>query len=452
VNLQEIPHGRTDTRIGLVTQEQAFELAEFFEEHQIPVVLWLSHGVDVTLRPETMIGISERAPTAFRGVVQVESGGLLTPRYKAFLDVVRAIAPQFERAGQKIFMHTTGAFWSQGPAADPDGLGDLIRKHGKLLVPFVKTNNSQSADQEIGAALALWKGGYIDEWGYTSIDHWTFTNIFRMNAFKMASHMGTVDIAALALGARHILYYPPIIRTDRDADGRIVAIDELSPQLAHMKAIEHLIEQRIIEPVRPDQVRSLSPVLFSMARLADRVYGSPKPGILGKTIHFQQTAPGNASTLFYGPGLGSSKMAPATPHGIFGILPYYLDGTRIPSVEQVFPTNLQAFLEDGEPIGMARSADRLRSAMAAHPMAFRADGVFLSIQALSPGQYRLFLVDPGHIEQRGGTAVVRYMGPGRVRRVTDRVSGYALAAGPDSFQAEIPPGLFRILDVSIDKN
>lgn len=148
-----------------MTQVQAFEPAEFFEENQIPVVLWLSHGVDVTLEPETMIGISERAPTAFRGVVQVESGGLGTPRYEAFLKVIETIAPQFERAGHKIFMHTAGPFWSQGPSADPDGLGGLIRRYGKLLVPFIKTNNSQTAEQEIGAVLALWKGGYVEEWG-----------------------------------------------------------------------------------------------------------------------------------------------------------------------------------------------------------------------------------------------------------------------------------------------
>ena len=60
-----------------------------------------------------------------------------------------------------IFMHTTGPFWSQATAADPEGLGRLIRDHGKLLAPFVKTNNSQSAEHEVGAVLALWKASPV---------------------------------------------------------------------------------------------------------------------------------------------------------------------------------------------------------------------------------------------------------------------------------------------------
>ncbi len=440
VNLQEIPHGRTDTQVGLVTRQQAFQLAEFVEKHKIPVILWLSHGTAVTLSPETMIGFSERAPTAFRGVMQVESGGLTTPAYRQFLGVLRRIAPRFAAAGQKIFMHTTGPFWSQAPAVDPDGLGRLIREDGKLLVPFIKTNNSQWAEQEIGAVLALWKAGYIDEWGYTSIDHWTFTNIFRMNAFKMASHMGAVDIAALGLGARYILYYPPIIGVDRDTEGKIQRVHELSPQLAHMKVIEQLVEKRMMEPVAPGQVQSLAPILFTVNRLPDRTYGSRKPGILMKTIHFQQTAPGNASTMFYGPGIGSSKMVPPTPHGIYGILPFYLDARRVPGIRRVFATDLYSV--DGGPAAVER-------AMAREPMLFRADGAFTGIQQFSGGRYRICLVDPGHIDQRGVSTRLRYQGPGRIAEVTDRVSGAAAPYQGNVVPVNVKPGLFRILDVAI---
>ncbi len=450
VNLQEVPNVRQDTHYGLVSRQQAWELAEFVERHQIPVILWLSHGTELTLTPETILGFARRAPTAFRGVMQVESGGMRTPQYKRFLKVLQTLALQFERTGHKIFMHTTGSYWSQGLAVDPEGLGRLVREHGQALVPFVKTNNSQSAEQEVGAALALWKAGYVKEWGYTSIDHWTFTNIFRMNAFKMASHMGTVDIAALALGARYILYYPPILRVDRDREGVITRIQELSPQLVHMKAIERLIGKRIIEPIAPHQAESLSPVLFALRRLEDRVYGGPRPGILAKTVHFQQMAPQNASTIFYGPGLGSSKMVPANPHGIYGILPDYLDFRRLGPGRQILATDLWSIGGDEGPVGLAASAGKLRQALASYRMPFAANGVFLGIQRFSPGRYRLFLVDPGHIKQEGVRTTVRYSGPGRIVRVTDRLTGESLRSIGNSVAVTTRPGLFRILDVAVD--
>jgi len=87
--------------------------------------------------------------------------------------------------------------------------------------------------------------------------------------------------------------------------------------------------------------------------------------------------------------------------------------------------------------------------MAREPMLFRADGAFTGIQQFSGGRYRICLVDPGHIDQRGVSTRLRYQGPGRIAEVTDRVSGAAAPYQGNVVPVNVKPGLFRILDVAI---
>ena len=136
-------------------------------------------------------------------------------------------------------------------------------------------------------------------------------------------------------------------------------------------------------------------------------------------------------------------MVPPTPHGIYGILPDHLDASRIPSVKQVISTNLFSI------VGDENSVDR---AIARHPMLFRADGAFVGIQSFSDRRHRIYLVDPGHIDQRGVATKLEYQGQGRVGRVTDRLNGGAVSHEQSSVPVEVEPGLFRIFDIVIEKD
>ncbi|NIA14648.1 MAG: hypothetical protein GWP08_11260 [Nitrospiraceae bacterium] len=448
VNLQEVPSDRPDTRVGLQTHEEVLDFVDFCEDNQIPTILWLAHQADECLRPETIIEISNRAPNYFRGVMQVETGAMHHPLYTRFWKLTNQFLPTLAHNGHKLFLHSTGPYWSRALAADPELLGEAVKRYGQAIVPIIKLNNSQAAEYELGACLALWKAGHIKEWGYSSIDHWTFTNLCRMNAWKRTSHMGTVPMVGLGLGAEYILYYPPILRVDRDEAGMIRRIEERYPPLAHMSVIEQLIEKNMLEPVTVDQAASLSPLLFQSRRLPNE-RSETNNGILEKTVHFQQCQPNNVSAYGYGIGIGSSGVVPKTPYGIFGIVPKYLGLGALDGAVQAFDTDHHVLYENDAPLGIDGSVAFLKKTLAEtqEKVPFHTPDAFCGVQQLDEGHWRLFLVDPGHLRQLGVSTDIQAAPRLHIARVTDRVSGTELEHTKQTIPVGIKPGLFRILDV-----
>jgi len=451
VNLQEIAADRPDTKYGLHSREEIAEFADHCETHGIPIIPWLSHQSDLCLKPETIIDLSRRAPNSFRGVMMVESGSTRHPLYFKFWEAVNEFLPTLAENGDKLYLHSTGAFWSRGPSVDPERLGKAVREYGRAIVPVIKLNNSAAAEYELGAVLALWKAGFIDEWGYTGIDHWTFTNLCRMNAYKRTSHMGTPSIVGLGLGATYSLYYPPIIRTDRDDNGFITEVRELYPALANMHVIRQLVEKNIVEPIGPEQAATLSPVLLRSKPLEER-HATQFNGIIEKGPHFQQVHPNNISSFAYGLGIGSSGVVPRTPYGMVGILPDYFGLGTLEGRCRTFTTDQHVIDGDGEPLTVEASAAAVKSALeeTQNDLLFRCADAFCGVQKLGDNQWRLVLVDPGHLRQQGVETSIESSLSLRVLSVVDGITGKDVGHTQQAIPLTIEPGLFRILNVTTE--
>jgi hypothetical protein len=267
-------------------------------------------------------------------------------------------------------------------------------------------------------------------------------------------------MAGLALGSTHCLYWEPMLKVQRSPEGYIEWVERMYPRSIQMKVVEHLMEKNIIEPIYPHQAKSLSPILLQLAsELAERGPAEPfvkeygTGSLMGKGPQFQSLGPANISSFLYNAAdiPGCALTVPNTPYGIVGILPDYLDASRLDEVKATFLTDQNVVIEDGNALDIETSVARVQDAAAKYgdTVAFTADNCFVGIQKFSETHYRVVLIDSGYLEQKGAQVMLKCNLDRPIKSVRDRIDGGLLNHGKHEIGVGVQEGLFRILDVEL---
>ncbi len=431
-----------------------------------PVV---SHMGVPTVMPETARKIMEVAPTACQGYLTWETlVNYPSEVWYDFLYRMDDLAQICLKRGKRILFAEESPFWT-ALVSDPKARAILLKpEYRHVLVPVLKTLRPQGDETDVAAYVGSLRAGEIEAWGITSEeDFWPF---------ELGHYRGCPDdivmrqdVMAVALGASFILvesghlYFEPM-----DSQGNYNPLLPTAARVSREARREHLavelFRKGILSPVPADDLLSISPVGFALAK-SPRVDRFPMMweahglrmydglGLLNSdlTRPIMNTGPYSMARNFYNAKKLMNGIFPAMPWGIVPIYgPQAASGTAHGKV---------LIATDGERVtwqGKDRSAEQampdlvraIRSA--ANELPFQTeDDVFLSACRSGPDGYQVILMDTEMFAPTDIQTTIRTTLPKVTCR--DELTGQSLEVRDHQVAVTVPGGGFRILRFDVAK-
>ncbi|WP_172665849.1 PQQ-binding-like beta-propeller repeat protein [Flammeovirga sp. OC4] len=370
-----------------------------------------------------------------------------------------------------IYVRTKHTFW-QGIVYLKMWDKLLSGEYADVFVPSMEETTDKMMDLSVAGKLGIWASGATDSWGIRGArDNASYFRLRQHSHQMLPNHFLRNLVYAMASGAQYVNNY---------------AVDQ-----QYLSLLYEMIEKGVLYVPKKSQLVSINPVHLSMKEpdkdyldegnnlkwttFYDEEYEKANPKVFSrmngtwpaapvKSYDFSTYASGNKERrLDFMPkyhngivlitpvqeGVFADKSAPRGNledhlHPMYkGLLKEYItDGKNYLSSDgsSVYPANSDYYKEIEKSIqeGAKSLPIRIKSGEVA----------WVAVQT-SPGHIRLTLIDNGYLNPDDRVAKVILQR--EVKEIKDIVSNQTLKAHGDVLEVTIPCGLFRFIDISLEK-
>ena len=456
---------RVDAINGTIPVEYIIQRAQWIESQQIPTLFYIGHSCMPFITLETAEKILQAAPEYCVGFVTYEDEQIeRIPRY--FEHFYKPLAELCLKYGRKLNMtKNKGIWWISSPAL-PE-VHDALFGGERYTISGASTedSNSRTPEMNILGRSGLWLAGLTDHlYVNANSDLFSFNRFFQWE-YPRHGHPYFRRLVAHTLlgGSMFDIRYMDKMPTDSG-----FVFSQMGRESAEI--FYHMLGKDILMKPEREQVRGFNPIGFavhppSRAWLADAHNGhNPETWRDSEELN-QAIIPHNGAAwgmtntpahalqhiLFHKERQFGCNI-PATPYGLVAFVPAQADRTNVPGIKEWWHTDgTYIWKEDGKKYTGAEAAQLLQQdfSRAASELLFRYEGddVFLQTLEVSPGVFRLYLIDPGWLDPADRTVTIIPKFSQR-QQVKDLLSGEDLQTDDAGrFEITVPAGAIRIVEV-----
>jgi len=332
-------------------------------------------------------------------------------------------------------------------------------QYRSVLVPAVEDSNSRSQDLNLAARVGLWLDGQVDRWACrVCADYFSFNRAWEWE-YPMTGHPHLRNYAAhTSLGASVFMFQSGELNKQSDEFSR-VGIESAEPFL-------HMLGKGIITPPKREQMKSLSPLLVNVISPTERFLSTVANGHALQRFAPADLAPAPFSRLDCYWGMAPTppydvgafvynrtrqfdNTIPRTPFGFTALLAGSTPSGSGTPWTATWATDGDKLSKAGRPFELEAARDAMRTDLqaGAQKFPFRVEGeIFWQLVSQGPGQFLLYLIDPGYLAPADRGVVIRSQSTG-VWQATDRLTGQALGAVEQGLALTVPAGTFRLIEI-----
>ncbi len=414
--------------------------------------LWSGHGMDpFYLRLETMEGILQAAPTAFKGFIFAE-----LERTDAAMEYVvnNHIIPLAELCikygKRKIYFRNKNIFWNGNMYLDLWQRLFNNEKYQEIFVAGLEETNCRTQELSLSARLGLRMTDRFGEIGVRPVtDNGNFVRTFEWCQMQRMSHQMRAGAIARMFGAN--IYVQDLHTTTEE---------ELYP-------LYKMIDKGILPMVAPEDIISVPDVAIGIKIPPDHDYiehGTNGHVITGYSpsdpdMVFDRLdcywggalVPEHDFTNFaFGSKRRMTNFIPRYPFGNIAIVPGDLDTSIYNRFKKVFVTDGKNWYDDEggihSPLAYKSTVmTALQDAASRLPVRVEGDVSWAAVK-ISSGHFRVVIIDPGYVDPADREAKIIFQNL-QADQATDILRKENLAIVNNEISLTIPMGILRVVDI-----
>jgi hypothetical protein len=456
VEINEQAPGKTGKHAGGLSRHDIIEkVIKVWEHEGIPWVARIGHASQAFVSTDTAEAMILAAPTTCIGFSTAEQHGSAVDYFRRDVVPVLDLCVKYHRF---FYLNEKNTFWACH-AGDEMQQMLLSPQYRDVIVPSAEDSNSRAPDLNAQARVGLFLTGRVSNWCCRLVaDAFSFNRLWDWERVMVGHPHLRVLTTQASLGARHFM----LSCAQRDDAGHPNPIlDDGIAQFLHM------LGKGVIAPPRPEQMKTVSPVVVSIPRSSPRFsatgtgahdYKTKDIGegdlVFGRLDNWWGMAPTgqtDLARLLWGRERQFGNHIPNIGHNGCGLVtlvpgPPVRPLTSYPWWHTVWTTDGDIFLTHDS----VRDAERKILAdmeRAAAQLPFRIQGeIYYQLIEQDENTYHLYLVDPGFVAPAARSVVITVQRPGHwIAR--DRISGNTLGAVANTIPVDVPAGLLRILEL-----
>lgn len=376
----------------------------------------------------------------------------------------------------KVAFRAKNIFW-QGQVYSKIWEPIVSGKYAAEAIPLLEETTDKTQDLSILGRMGLWAAGSVDGWGVRcSRDDPSFDRSRQFSSQKLSNHVLRKTIFSLACGARYI-------HNSAESD-----VDELEYHAS--LAYELLAKEALFVPKR-NEILSISPVHLSMYHPQEsyihegednkwsiyynreneeanpKVFSHMNASWLGASV-----TPWDFSNYASGVVDRRQNSIPSYPNGMVLITPVQskalreknsVRGNLADNLHPFYKSILKEYITDGVDYLSADGKQRFKAdefykqikkdieeGAKKLPVQVKAENTGWVVAQVSPTHLRLTLVDGGYLDPMDRKVKVNFNHI-KVKKVSDILEGTSYNVANDSFDVTVPCGMFRFIDIELEK-
>lgn len=452
-NPDELWCKHTDRRMRYnMTADELVASVQRMEESGQDFIIWSGHGEAMYYPLSTFERVIKIAPKHLVGFVFAEMEGTGPHMQQIVTEILGPLAAICKENHKIIIFRNKNIFWN-GTCYLPFWKDILMNeKYKGVFVPGLEETNCRTQELSLSGRIGLWQTGYFDRWVCRVVtDNSNFDRMFEWGGHQVIVHHLRNLISAASLGA-DIFFNDIHGGASRDA-----MYNQLIP-------FYEMLEKGIIHIPERNQLLSVSGFALGMQSPSETYI---RHGANGHAYNFSETpqtekvfdrldtywgganiAPYDFSGYAMNVKQRMTNFLPNNPYGMPAIIPADTDLGN--GFNKIIRTDGEFFYDDA---GMQVTASEyktvvqaaLKDEAAKMPVLVRGN-VHWSVVRLNPEYIRITLIDPGYLDpdNRKAEIVLQHL---EGIRCTDILSKETLSISGGKIVADVPAGLFRVLDV-----
>jgi hypothetical protein len=455
----------TDSINGTMTVDQILGAARLLEKHRIPTVIGMGHSCMPFITLETAEKMLQAAPNAILGFLSAEDEQAdLVPEY--FRHYFGPLADLCVRYGNRQAITKNKNVWWMSMPARQDVYKTLFTPaRRQALVANDEDSNSRTPEINLLARAGLRQAGLIDRFDISLIgDLFSFQRFHQWEYPKHGHPYLRLLVAHTVMGGgNYESRLPQFYQKDGQTD-----ISRMGRETIEIFA--HMLGKGIVFTPRPDQIAGLNPIGIAVHPMPQKWIEDghnghrpqawvEDPELRNAVIPLNGCLWGNAPTpehalqrVLLNKQRQFGYHIPPTPFGPFVIVPASAQLIRVEGVRDWWHTDGIYLWREGGPklTGMdAARAIKPEFEKAAAQLPFRAfgDDVFLQTLHVSPGRYRIYMIDSGWLDPKTRNVTLRVQMAGQFE-LRDLLRNEFITLSGNSARVEVPAGSLRILEAA----
>jgi lambda-carrageenase len=432
-----------------LTADQIVDIVSTNESEGNDILFWAGHGAGFFYPIETFERMILAGPNHLKGFLFAEMEKVDQTMINLVQKGLLPLAELCLKYDKKIYFRNKNIFWN-GTINLPFWKEVILNERFKdVFVPGLEETNCRTQELSLSGRIGLWKEGYINQWSCRMVtDNVNFDRLFEWGGQQVPVHHfrhlvsrgflgATVFINNLHQGENFPAVYNKIIPF----------YDMLDKGIIHVPDREDLLS---VSKVKVGMTENLSERYIEHGKNG-HTYWFPEKGEQVMVFNRMDTYWGGSNLPEYdfsvfstGETRRMTNFLPPNPYGIVPIVP-------LQNKE-----NVDCIITDGEFYyvnGIATDApsyattvlNKLKAAAADLPLLV-GGGAHWSAVRLDESHIRILLMDPGYLNPGNHTAEI-YLQKIEPIECRDILSGESLSVKNGRILAEIPIGLFRIIDI-----
>lgn len=456
-----------------LTQEQALaQILPLYDSPRSGIAFWGGHGNDPYMfSTDTMMKVAD----ASHGKKSVFIYPELEHYDDDFALVMRQhfypMAEHFQGKNAHIYVRTKHAFW-HSIVYMPLWSRLLSGEFADVFIPSMEETTDKTMEQTVAARVGMWTSGAVDQWGSRGArDNASFDRLRQHSHQMIPNHFLRAQVYNIACGATYQNNFPV--------------------NQEYFSVLYELIAKGALYVPERNEIVSFNPVHLSMTEpdphyldegnnakwltFYDERAEADNPMVFSR---LNGTWPGAPVTEWdfsrYAAGVRDRRLnfLPPYENGLVLITPpqngVFADddaprGAMMDRLHPMYKSIMKEYVTDGRNYLSADGKEAhpaneyyrvveqdIKNAAKMLPLTVSGDVAWVAAQT-SPTHLRLTLVDSGYINPNARTAVVRFHTVKPVK-MTDVLSGEEMsAANPGAVEIDVPCGLFRFIDIELEK-
>lgn len=444
-----------------LSSQQIVAIAAGFEKEKMPWSVQVAHHNDpYWVRLATIENMIQASPEQLRYIKNSEYDDLredwVEPTQRHILPIIALC----ERYNKKFVFDNKHIFWNGVYLTD---MYRGILQYPKTVVPCVEDTGERAPDLNISGRTGLWLGGYFSNWmGRAVKDNTCYDRQWAWGAPLSGSHHLRYLAYQACLGADSFFIQTGEYITSKDT-WTMTGVNSFQTFI-------DMINKGIIHIPQKNELVSVSKLAIGLTRPSGRYLTSGMNGhdVASYTPHAAKLVfdrldcfYGQAKTAEHDPSFylsGRKRQAlnflPSFPYGLVAHVPADENLPVSAYFEKLIITDGEFWYEGGGRYSPDEYKEKAR-AFAEHyrqklPLFVDGDAAW-SASHIDGHHIRLVLIDSGYLDPADREVTVRFHSAimTNILSITDILSGEQLKPADQSLQVNIPAGILRIFDITL---
>jgi|GEM_PF-3184622 len=431
---------------------KVINIARACEANRIPFTMEVAHGGISKYNKNILQRICDAAPNYLHAFIVKEQIFKFPysdawPSYQRFCVDLMDVC---KRNDKKFMWGDHGEAWGATYPNDNWFFNNIIKNNGNTFIPVLRSNNPKNPSTTIGGMVGLKRAGYINDWGI-SAQTWNYNwnQVAFISSMCPNDVLSRLNILCATLGASYF---------------HIESKGFTTPELFK------LFRKRLIEPVKSNQIKSLTSVGIYADVPAERdraIYNAQGPrfnqfgniyrhGFLGTRYSQQTLDPQQYSAYLYNPTLARATYGdahfPHNPYGYLTFMPVRARNRNIAGITKKIITDDVSVTVNGRKYSPEAGKSAVLNLFRNNSTNFLAKPngkcYFSILERVKNNEYILYLIDSHYTNPRGDSGEVTLSNEiGNNVVVTDLLKNRRVAVSGKKFSYRIDKGGVKIFKI-----